>query len=475
MKNYTPKPIDTSNVQLPRDLYDLMEELSRSNHDTWSLHRFEEGWTYGPARDDSKKENPCLVPYDQLPEIEKDYDRNTSGETLKSIYKLGFAITKRTTGKVLVVGSYSTEDQEKLSNEAKHHELTLSFYNDWESALDVLERDLTQWSAIVLDTIAKLHKSEEATEFFLRNVLDDLTAIFNRNRNEIPWFIMPKEHNNFTDALIKFTVGRERERKEWGKVVFDIDDNGKALFYNVAETLPNTRNYRIRCVYDQVFDVLESYFPTKTKDHLFSVLIPLHYPEVFYSFHPTDYFTNLRKILESLFKVANSYGLIPDDVCYKDKGDVNLAYSCNYLLYGTAECDKDNKAKRGICKGPIGVMMKRILDIANEGSHMGEEYKTEGLYFSITAFSLQLCDILCWFGKYIKENECLSYDQLAVKYNGKEFIVSKDDKGNYHCEKCVLSQAASYYLGKKVTLENVTRNTSSSKKDYPFYAKFKTK
>lgn len=67
MTYYNPCPFDTSNVQLPRDLYSLMVDLSRSNHDTWSLHRIEEGWTYGPTRDDLKKENPCLVPYDELP------------------------------------------------------------------------------------------------------------------------------------------------------------------------------------------------------------------------------------------------------------------------------------------------------------------------------------------------------------------------------------------------------------------------
>ena len=473
MNRYVPTPIDTSNVQLPRDLYTLMEELSRSNHDTWALHRIEEGWTYGPTRDDSKKENPCIVPYDELPESEKDYDRNTSGETLKSIYKLGFAITKTTTGKVLVVGSYTSEDQERLSDEAKHHELILCFYNDWESASDVLERDLTQWSAIILDTKAKLHKSEEETEFFLRNVLDDLSAIFNRNRNEIPWFIMPKEHNDFTDALIKFTVGRERERKEWGKVVFDINDSGKELFYNISEILPNTRNYRIRCVYDEVFDVLESYFPNKTKETLFSILLPLHYPEIFYSFVATEYYNGLRRILESLFKVANDYGLIPNEVCYKGDGTVNMRYSCNYLLYGQAECDKDNTAKRGICKGPIGEMIETILNLTNEGSHMGEEFKTEGLYFSITSYALQLCDILCWFNKYIKGHDCLSHNQLMEKYKGKEFVVSQDLNGYYHCEECVLPTAASHYLGKTVILESITRNSNPSKKYYPYFAKFK--
>ena len=471
---YNPKPIDTSDVKLSDDLLELTEKIAENVHDVWARGRMNEGWTYGPTRDDSKKENPCLVPYDELPEIEKNYDRNTSGETLKSIYKLGFAITKRATGNILVVGSYSYDDQKNLSDEAKHYELSLSFYNDWESASNVLERDLTKWSAIILDTKAKLQPSEEETEFFLRNVLDDLTAIFNRNRNEIPWFIMPKENNDFTDALIKFTVGRERERKDWGKVLFNIDDSGKALFYNISEILPNTRNYRIRCVYDEIFDVLQSYFPNKTKDILFNILLPLHYPEVFYSFVATDYYNNLRRILESVFKVANEYGLIPNNICYKEDGNVNMRYSCNYLVYGKTY-DKENKLRNGICKGPIGDMMITILNLTNEGSHMGEDYKTEGLYFSIMAYSLQLCDILSWLGKYITMNDCESIEKMIHDYEGCEHTISKDENGNYYCGKCVLPPAASKYVGKVVILEEVKRNSSYTKKHYPLYSKFRVK
>ncbi|MCR5162371.1 MAG: hypothetical protein K6C06_11425, partial [Lachnospiraceae bacterium] len=38
---------------------------------------------------------PCLVPYDELPEREKDYDRMTAMETLKLIIKLGYEIKKK--------------------------------------------------------------------------------------------------------------------------------------------------------------------------------------------------------------------------------------------------------------------------------------------------------------------------------------------------------------------------------------------
>ncbi|MCH5328956.1 MAG: Ryanodine receptor Ryr, partial [Coprobacter sp.] len=53
-----------------------------------------QGWTYGPQRDDAALRHPCLVPYSQLSEAEKEYDRNTSTETLKLILKLGFKITR---------------------------------------------------------------------------------------------------------------------------------------------------------------------------------------------------------------------------------------------------------------------------------------------------------------------------------------------------------------------------------------------
>ena len=53
-----------------------------------------DGWTYGEKRDDDKKHHPCLIPYSELSEEEKAYDRSTSFETLKLIVKLGYKITK---------------------------------------------------------------------------------------------------------------------------------------------------------------------------------------------------------------------------------------------------------------------------------------------------------------------------------------------------------------------------------------------
>lgn len=91
---YEPRPLDTSSVALPEDLEALTEYLAENTHDIWAAQRMADGWTYGPARDDARKLHPCLVPYSELPESEKDYDRNTALETIKAILALGYRITK---------------------------------------------------------------------------------------------------------------------------------------------------------------------------------------------------------------------------------------------------------------------------------------------------------------------------------------------------------------------------------------------
>lgn len=94
-KEYIPNPAETSDVKLPEELLPLIEEMAKNVHEVWSQNRMNEGWTYGPKRDDTKKTHPCLVPYNELPESEKEYDRATSLETLKLILKLGFEILKK--------------------------------------------------------------------------------------------------------------------------------------------------------------------------------------------------------------------------------------------------------------------------------------------------------------------------------------------------------------------------------------------
>lgn len=92
--NYLPQPVDTSDIQLPEELNILIEQMAKNVHEVWAQIRIEQGWTYGSERSDILKQHPCLLPYEELPETEKVYDRKTALSTLKLISKLGFKICK---------------------------------------------------------------------------------------------------------------------------------------------------------------------------------------------------------------------------------------------------------------------------------------------------------------------------------------------------------------------------------------------
>ncbi|MBZ5689586.1 MAG: Ryanodine receptor Ryr [Acidobacteriia bacterium] len=94
MATYVPRTINTLHISLSSDLQELLERLAQNNHDHWAQKRIDEGWSYGVRRDDSNKQHPDLVPFNQLSESEKDYDRKTVVEVLKAIIALGYEVRK---------------------------------------------------------------------------------------------------------------------------------------------------------------------------------------------------------------------------------------------------------------------------------------------------------------------------------------------------------------------------------------------
>ncbi len=94
-KLYIPAPISTDEIHLSGEIVELSEAIAKNVHEVWAASRMSEGWKHGDERNDTLKTHPCLIPYEELPEEEKDYDRNTALETLKLVQKLGFEIKKK--------------------------------------------------------------------------------------------------------------------------------------------------------------------------------------------------------------------------------------------------------------------------------------------------------------------------------------------------------------------------------------------
>lgn len=92
LNGYNPQPINVEDISLDANLEDLMEAIAENAHDIWARARMDEGWTYGPVRNDAKKQHPDLIPYAKLPDSEKEYDRLMAMNTLRLVRRLGYDI-----------------------------------------------------------------------------------------------------------------------------------------------------------------------------------------------------------------------------------------------------------------------------------------------------------------------------------------------------------------------------------------------
>ncbi len=89
---YQPQPIDTSEVVISAEHLKLIELLAKNTHDIWAQQRIAEGWEYGPQRNDTLKQHPGLIPYEDLPDSEQEYDRLTVLGVIKALLALGYRI-----------------------------------------------------------------------------------------------------------------------------------------------------------------------------------------------------------------------------------------------------------------------------------------------------------------------------------------------------------------------------------------------
>ncbi len=91
---YNPKIKLINPEGLPEELHELLESIAEQVHDSWAAGRLAEGWTYGSHLDEAAKTHPSLIPYEELSEAERDYDRRTAAQTIDCLLKQGYRITR---------------------------------------------------------------------------------------------------------------------------------------------------------------------------------------------------------------------------------------------------------------------------------------------------------------------------------------------------------------------------------------------
>lgn len=89
---YRPDKLDKWNVPLPEELLPLRETLAERIHDTWAAGKLADGWRWGPRLDEARRTHPSLLPYGQLSESEKEYDRRTAAATIRCMLEEGWRV-----------------------------------------------------------------------------------------------------------------------------------------------------------------------------------------------------------------------------------------------------------------------------------------------------------------------------------------------------------------------------------------------
>jgi len=71
----------------------LLDLLARLEHDRWSREKIDAGWRYAPRREPQDRIHECLIPWDEMPDDLRQYDRQYVQNLPELLFKTGYAIT----------------------------------------------------------------------------------------------------------------------------------------------------------------------------------------------------------------------------------------------------------------------------------------------------------------------------------------------------------------------------------------------
>lgn len=319
-------------------------------------------------------------------------------------------------------------DEEKnvidLATEARKHGIIIYQYDCWEQAREILERRFEAFSAIILDGNCVINAGENPNPDFLYQAVREMESIFAKHEESLPWYVLSSGRSEGFDQLIsRISMGeREKRTEDWGKVYFPKPDgNDNSSLFELCIAIQHACSQRVKIkvgrLYSGVFEVLKNHFDPQSCNTMLDILVALHYPEENRNFDAVLYFTQLRKILENLFRACNRIGVLPDEVLgQEDK--VNLANSSLYLAGREVSLGRKTVryGKPGDTVFPpvIAQIVKSVLVVANKNSHTTELNPQETTvmrdYYNslhsnnfLFGYALHLCDVILWFGNFSRQ------------------------------------------------------------------------
>lgn len=301
---------------------------------------------------------------------------------------------------------------------ARKHNINVQQSRSWERGKAMLASRFDSFSAVVLDGNSVINEGDKPTSDFLYQAVREMESIFAQQEEQLPWYVLSSgSAPDFEKTLQRIGMGeREANEGEWGRIYFRKGDDLEELCITIKHAAARRKDNKVRSMYSDVFKTMQTYFTPDARQTMLDILKALHFPEESRGFDPVLYYTQLRRILEYLFRAANRLGMLPDEVMGpKDK--VNLANSSLYL--SGREVSLGSKTVRYKRPGQyifppvIAQIVKSILVVANKNSHtveldtlgravMQDYYNSLHSNNFLFGYALHLCDVIIWFGRYAK-------------------------------------------------------------------------
>lgn len=303
---------------------------------------------------------------------------------------------------------------------ARKYDLLVTRVGSWQEAKEMLLQQFEDFSAVILDGNCVLNKGEEPTPDFLYQAVREMENIFAQHEENLPWYVLSSgTAEDFSRTIQRITMGERSEMESsWGRVFFRKDDRLESLCETVRKSVAHRIEYKVMRMYRPVFDTLKNYFDAQSTNTMLDILLALHYPETHRNFDPVLYYTQLRRILEYLFRAANQQGILPDAVL-GEQGKVNLTNSSMYLCGREITLNRNRTYRYGkpgssFFSPIMAQLVKSILVVANKNSHsteldtqeeaaMRDYNRTAQSNNLLFGYALHLCDVIVYFGQMIQQ------------------------------------------------------------------------
>lgn len=264
---------------------------------------------------------------------------------------------------------------------------------------DELQKNYNSYHAVILDAKGILDKDDQLTNLEGLRVIRDFLNEFNAN-NYLPYFIFTGQPDYQNNEVFRqsygdfFTKGRDEQ----------------SLINKIKDCVLKKDEYIIQKRYSKVFEAVDRLLDYENHRYLTDLLVSIHYEQD--NIDDKLHFTQIRIILESLFRIANKVGILHDK-CISG-GKVNLTDASLFLAGDETRYAGVKNAMPHFPK-LISNAVRDMLFITGAASHTPDpqtdkninlqqyrsQIQTPYLLFGLT---FQLLDVLVWFDQYVTIN-----------------------------------------------------------------------